>query len=422
MRHAISSPRGSRRGGTLVQMVLCLTAVIGIMAVALDGGMLLVQRRSAQAAADAAALAGAADLFNNWLTYNGADHSNAAKKSALATALANGYPNAEVTVNIPPTSGDHANQAGFVEVIITHQQPRYFSLIWGSANIPVSARAVAGGRWKTGDASILVLNPSGTTVTGNGNTGINIAGPFIVNSTGPNVFNLPGNPTITANEFDFAGNSSPPSLGLSSSQVSQDLLGPGGSAASIAYSQTPTADPLSFLPPPSTTGLTAQSYTGQSTLNPGIYNGISVSGNTTVTLTSGTYIINGSISLSGGATIDGTSGVLIYINPGAGNSAITTNGNPSLKLFPMTTGPYQGISIYVDRSATDSTLTIGGTAGWDIEGTIYAPSSTISLNGTPGAVSGSELIVNKLNMVGNAVSTVGSSNKAPHYRYFQLVE
>src|SRR5205807_8721013 len=63
--------------------------------------------------------------------------------------LANGFPNgstATVTVHIPPTSGPFQNKVGYAEVIITYNQPRHFSALWGSQTLPVQARAVAIGR------------------------------------------------------------------------------------------------------------------------------------------------------------------------------------------------------------------------------------------------------------------------------------
>src|SRR5215472_2752622 len=101
-------PRRSakRRGVIVVLVALCLTAILGIVAIALDGSLLLDQRRGVQAAADAAALAAAIDLYTKYLTNNGLDPTGTAKASGLSVAAANGYKNdgtsSTVTVNIPP--------------------------------------------------------------------------------------------------------------------------------------------------------------------------------------------------------------------------------------------------------------------------------------------------------------------------------
>jgi Flp pilus assembly protein TadG len=45
-----------RRGSIVILVAICLIALLGIVALALDGGVLLDQRRHVQAAADALAL------------------------------------------------------------------------------------------------------------------------------------------------------------------------------------------------------------------------------------------------------------------------------------------------------------------------------------------------------------------------------
>jgi uncharacterized membrane protein len=124
-----------RRGTVAVLVALSLIPIFGVVAFALDAGLLLDNHRRVQAAADAAALAGADDLFKNWSTNNGTDASNKGSASALSTALANGFDNDgvddTVTVNIPPKSGSFSGKAGYVEVIIQYNQQRDFSGIFG---------------------------------------------------------------------------------------------------------------------------------------------------------------------------------------------------------------------------------------------------------------------------------------------------
>lgn len=52
----------AERGQAIVLMVLLFIALLGIVALAVDGGRLYLERRSAQNAADNAALAGAATI------------------------------------------------------------------------------------------------------------------------------------------------------------------------------------------------------------------------------------------------------------------------------------------------------------------------------------------------------------------------
>ena len=70
------------------QVVLSLSALMAMLAVVADGGLLLVERRHAQATADAAALAAASDLYENWIIDNpsGTDSLGTANSSALDVA------------------------------------------------------------------------------------------------------------------------------------------------------------------------------------------------------------------------------------------------------------------------------------------------------------------------------------------------
>jgi hypothetical protein len=150
-----------RRGTIAIPVALSLIAIIGVAAIALDGGLLLDNHRRVQSAADAAALAAADDLFSNYRTNNGLDSSGTAKASALSTALANGYINdgvsSVVTVNIPPQAGNFVGKAGYAEVIIQFNQKRNFSSIFGASDLPVTGRAVA--RGDPGNIGVLVLDP-----------------------------------------------------------------------------------------------------------------------------------------------------------------------------------------------------------------------------------------------------------------------
>src|SRR5438132_8466767 len=99
MRH-----RDIKRIGTVAVLVaVCLTVLLSFVAIAIDGGLLMDDRRRAQSAADAAAMAGAADLFLKWQTNAGVDNQGTAVAKASATSAANGFPNPEVYC--PPQSG-----------------------------------------------------------------------------------------------------------------------------------------------------------------------------------------------------------------------------------------------------------------------------------------------------------------------------
>ncbi|HQU42442.1 MAG TPA: pilus assembly protein TadG-related protein, partial [Pirellulales bacterium] len=184
---AMSKKTGDRRGVAIVLTAIALVAIIGIAAIALDGGLLLDNRQRVQAAADAAAMASAIDLFNQYLNGgNGLDSPGTAKTSALATASGNGFnndgENSVVTVNVPPQSGNFVGKAGYAEVIVQVNQKRGLSAIFGTGTLPVSARAVAKGI--TGNIGILILDPSiNDSCEIDGNVNILNGGQIFVNST-----------------------------------------------------------------------------------------------------------------------------------------------------------------------------------------------------------------------------------------------
>ena len=68
----------SRRGTVTPLTVLNLALLVGVVALAVDGGTLMETRRHVQAAADAAALAAAADLYSNYTANQGIDLSGSA--------------------------------------------------------------------------------------------------------------------------------------------------------------------------------------------------------------------------------------------------------------------------------------------------------------------------------------------------------
>jgi uncharacterized membrane protein len=155
--------RGPREGKVVVLVAVSLIALLGVVAIALEGGLLFDHRRHVQASADAAALAAAESLFANYQQYQGKDTSGkAADAAAKASAAGNGYANdglrSTVTTAIPPTTGPHANKDGYAEVTIVYNQPRYFSRIFGNTDLPVRGRAIARGSWSAAKMGILVLD------------------------------------------------------------------------------------------------------------------------------------------------------------------------------------------------------------------------------------------------------------------------
>jgi Flp pilus assembly protein TadG len=390
----MSGTHKRRTGAVAVLVAVCLVAIMGVIAIAIDGGMLLDDRRQAQATADAAALAAAADLFKNYATNAGVDVGGTAKASALAYAALNGYNNDgttnTVTVNIPPTSGNYANKPGYAEVIIQYNQARGFSLIFGTGNVAVKARAVARGRYIPGTVGVLILDPSSTdTCEIDGILNIGASGRILVNSSDSAAVRLYANGSITAKEIDIVG-----SPGV------QDNVG-SAVHGTVKTGVTAASDPLAWVPEPTPTGTNYGTVTcsGTCTLQPGIYKAINVNANAQVTMNPGIYYLspssdgsvdygglsgsggNAGITMGNGATLTGN-GVMIY-NQSDDNIDFINAG--AISLTPPTTGVYQGISIFQPRSDT-SELHIVSSSNMSITGTLYAAKGIYDLRPMGSAV------------------------------------
>jgi hypothetical protein len=407
-----------RRGAVLVLLAICLTAMLGIVALAVDAGLIMDQRRRIQSAADAAALAAAADLYLN--------KANNATADATFIAQSNGYSN--VQVNIPPASGNYAGKAGYAEVKIQFNQPRGFSAIFGSSTILIQARAVAQGQLASIGDGIILVDPTGNgALTAAGNAAMNVTnGSIIVDSNSASGGVTNGNhATVTAPQMDFTGNP-----GYSGNFNMPNHAG-------ISSSQTPTPDPLSYVkePNPGALGLTTQSQhqlniQGQATLNPGVYiGGINISSvHANVTMNSGPtpiyYMQGGGFSAQGGTTTG--NGVMIFNDNGGGSISIT--GQASVTLSPpinMTGAQavYNGISLFQSRSNANL-INVAGKGSTNITGTFYAvaPGTALQVAGN-GDNLASQIITWDLKVAGNGTVNVPySGNLSGKTRQYGFVE
>ena len=305
----MTTRRSCRAGAVAPLVAFCLVALIGFVAIAVDGGVLLDRRQTLQAAADAAALAAAQDLYANYLTNQGQDQNGTALQAALDNASDNGYPSGNVTVNIPPTSGPFKDLVGYAEVIVTYDQQRYFSALFGKSKIQLTARAVAQGRAYATKAGIIILHPTASgALTMNGGGTVTVVGvPIIIDSNAPDAGLAKGGGTASAPEFHIVG-----------------VPGTSGSGywnGTIKNGQQPVPDPLAYLPEPNPNSMyliskNATHYAGNSNktvkIEPGIYQGgISVSGQVSLQMAPGIYYMEGGgFSFTGQGNLE-ASGVMI---------------------------------------------------------------------------------------------------------------
>ena len=239
--------RLARRGAVIILVALSLAVVLAFVAIAIDGGGLLEERRQAQATADVAAIAGAEDLFRNFPQNKGLDTDETAETRAREIADANGYSGdgvrSTVTVRTSPelyTGGPNEGEEipkGYCEVSVQYNQPRYFSAIFGSGDLPIPARAVARGNWEPSFIGIHVLDlHKPGSLYGNGNAAVTVTGAkIIVNSDAPDAATSNGL-VIQGDDFKITGGTRTTGSGA--------FIGP------IEYGTPPQPDPLRHIPEP----------------------------------------------------------------------------------------------------------------------------------------------------------------------------
>lgn len=353
------------KGQALILIVLAIVGMIGLTAMAVDGGMAYTERRQAQNAADSAALDAALAKIRggNW------------QAEGLALAASNGFDNNGTTntvvVNNPPTTGcngvgnPYTGNAQYVQVMITTSTQTYFGPVVGITEVNNCVEAIA--RAKPADVqpmvfgnAIVTLKPSGTsTFWMHGNPSMTtIGGGVFVNSSTNCGFTSNGVPDLTT-----------PNITMVAGQSCPQMAGVG-----VTYNAPQMTYPPDNLPNPVCSG---NAVKNGNTLNPGTVNGSFPPSGVTV-LNPGVYCVNGSFTLNGNDTLTGSE-VVIVMNSGN----IRWNGNGALHLTAPTSGPFKGLLIYFPMS-NSSEIRINGTNDQVLTGTILAPASPVVLLGTAG--------------------------------------
>jgi hypothetical protein len=432
--HSNSKRNNLREGSVTVEVAVLTPVLVAIMAFSVDGGMLFQERRKAQAAADAAALAAATDLYNNWPAYNGIDLGGTALQTAQTSVTTNGYAIGDaggkldggnsVSVKLPgqqPLKSDsvitdsNGNlKPGYAEAVVVYYQPPYFSTIYtmwagGSAgSIGVYARAVARGTWQIDQNGVIALSPNASPalyVKGGGNSGgIQIVnGNLIVDSNAAGAVDSSGNHADT-----YA-----PAVYVTGGGAGNFFTDPTSmTPVTPHFGVPPTPDPLAYLPQPPEPSPPSPPTDASGNLNPGYYaDGLSG------TLNSGLYWVDGGIT--GSVAMAPGAAVTIFLNTGgvvmAGNSSVTINA--------ATNGPYAGIAFFQARN-NSSLTSLRGNGDMTVTGTWYAPSGDFDFRGN-GTVT-----INSGQFVSNTIASRGNGNvyinymgpSRPKGRHIQLVE
>jgi hypothetical protein len=415
-------------GAVTVTLALTFTALVGFAALGTEVAQWYSIRRTMQGAADSAAYSAALAKWNgaNTSAFTSEGHSVAG-----SYGFVDGTNNTVVTINNPPASGSHTADSNAVEVLVSRPQPLQLARMFLSNSPTLQARAVATLN-PNGSACVLALDRSDVTdVSGNGNTTLNLHScNLYVNSPSNSALNLVGQATINAAAAFISGNYT------TSGQASLNTT------AGTFTGAAPANDPYADVSIPSYSGcnqtnLSVSGKNNPQTLTPGssgvmvLCGGVSVTGNGSLTLSPGTYIMDGgSFSVSGNSSISAPSGVTIILTSSSGSNYATASisGGADINIVAPTSGPLAGLAIFQDRNAPSSgTNSFTGGTNQNITGAIYFPNQAVTFNGgtTTGGAICTQIVASIITFNGNAAfnnNCTGTGVRSAGTSFVKLVE
>jgi hypothetical protein len=411
----------SERGQILVLLTFGMIALLGITALAIDGGMLFADRRIAQNAADASVMAGGgaasriiinageALINENWKC----DTVNVMLKDAAIKAAEGNAALNNITVDGVQTfvTSDCSQVVGNkhfdVHMVITYESRTALAhMVFNDALVNrVEAIARIYPRVAIGEGNVIISlatdpcsgNIKGSEFKGNHDINITVGGGIFSHScliksgTSGNINLIGGGKAYFMREYTYAGNPDPfgdnPPI-----KVDEGL-------------------DVSISPP--VCGNSAEiNHTGGGTISPGNYRNIRVNNKDELFLDPGLYCLSGDFTVLGQANVTGHNVTIYLTSNGAifttsGGGAVKMSAPPAdcdMKPIPGVCPPaLPGILIYMGATSNKGVSLLGNSDS-SYEGTIYAPYSPIEVGGTGDVVTefGVQLIGNVVNIQGNA--------------------
>jgi hypothetical protein len=415
----IDPPR-SESGQVMVFLALCIVALLGFAALALDGGMLYSDRRHAQNAADAASLAGGSGaayyMRMNNVNYNaficgtaGASQTgDAAELAAIYNAVLNDYildgdisddHGVTVTCGINDLGSYEDKHLDVITKITRETSTNFAHLVYDGPTInqvEAVVRVYPPAPLAFGKA-IIALNEAAC--SGN-KYGVIFSGSSSTTVTGGGVWS---NGCLTGNGTSFTVT------------VNNGGVGYAGSSTGTLTNIHPSPQHIPAKLPdystevnePNCAGLPNRSvpHGGDQTLQPGVYDRIHWTGGA-LTLSPGLYCIAGSqgMDIQGGSLLG--DGVTIYLQTGG----VTISGNVNPVDFrapvedPDPSPAVPGILMYMAHG-NSNTISITGNSTSFYLGTVYAPDGDLYFSGASGTnpTFNTQLIGNNVEVSGGAL-------------------
>jgi hypothetical protein len=387
-------------GQALVFSALCMSTLMGAMALAIDVGNIQFRQMQLQTAADSAAIAAGLELGNcsdavctnmetaaeKALNEDGITSSTVTPATNQCSVSSSSQ--LAMIINVAPcvlgTSDPNNGNAHMAEVVLTQPQGTIFGRLFGIPTMNLVARAEAGDAYVNSSGG-------GNCIWTNGLEFNSSNGGFTLNNCGMydngNLQTDNGDSVTASSTFLYYGSWSPNNC---NSSCTWSL---GDSETGPTHTTTQQSDPLAGLSAPSqpSASTTASDTTPNSgtTLKPGYYsNGINLNSNVSVNLAPGLYYMNGSINVDSGATLTctgctGGQGVTLYFE----NGSFQPNSSATVTLSAPTTDATNNAvanMLIWQSSSNSSGMDMDASTSVTLNGIIYLPDATLTLNSGSG--------------------------------------
>lgn len=405
----IKSP--SERGQAIILIALSIVGLLGLVALAVDGGNAYSERRRAQNAADTTVLDAALAKLRGQNLYT----------EGLARAASNKYVDSDATaasttsdVNVeiynPPISGPYSGNAEYIQTFITATIPTYFGRVVGIPTITNRVEAVARAK------------PPIITPPFNGNAIVGLA-PEECKAV---VYQ--GNAATTVTGGGIFVNSECPSAAFFNNASAAQLTAPclqsvGGITYNPGAINIPSGCINSGVPPIQTPVYPNPTCSGPASKDSNVLSPGNVAGNfppAGVThLNPGVYCVGGNFRMNATEVLIGT-GVVIRVE-----GDVRINGGAHLELSAPTSGPFTGLLLFLPEGNTNEVV-INGDSSSTFSGSIMAPSSPISIEGTGALGLNGQVVGWTVNLSGTSSCSInynaGTGYNPPEQPAVQLVE
>ncbi len=399
-------------------MAMMMIGMLGFSALAIDGGMLYHEHRRAQNAADAAAMSAAlakvkgqplgtvaltSTTSNDFVTT--AQHCIPAGPDCILGV------GTDLTIEVtnPPRVGLYAGNPEYIRVFIEHKVNTSFAHLVFTGGLRDAAEAVSR-VWPTqnftpGYAIFATTDHDckGVWFSGTGDTNV-IGGGVFSNSDAASASCQSG--------VQGGGGAINVAIPHGIEVVGTFDLGGSGAVSPSPTEFVPKQRIRPMMGTPDCSGVPDRGQmkinsAGAHTIFPGRYSEITVLAGADVTLDPGMYCVYGNKGFtSNGGSITGTD-VFIYMEDGGfdlgGNTLVNLSAvEPPNSLVDPSHNDWAGMLLYVDPNNTNP-ITITGASNTLYAGTIYAPSSLVTLTG-----GGTEIGINA-QIIGETVKITGNA-------------